>query len=64
MRQWWQARRTSDIEAFVEQIPFDETRQYVKRVMFSWEEYRRIYGAESASPGDVGVATTGSASSR
>jgi soluble lytic murein transglycosylase len=44
MRQWWQARRTNDIEAFVEQIPFDETRHYVKRVMFYWEEYRRIYG--------------------
>lgn len=43
LRQWWQARRTSDLEAFVEQIPFDETRQYVKRVMLSWEEYRRLY---------------------
>ena len=52
-RQWWQSRRTSDLEAWVEQIPFDETRQYVKRVMFSWEEYRRLYGApESASVGD------------
>jgi len=59
VRQWWQARRTSDIEAFVEQIPFDETRQYVKRVMFSWEEYRRLYGgdAESASPGDKAPTT-------
>jgi soluble lytic murein transglycosylase len=45
LRQWWQARRTDDIEAFVEQIPYDETRQYVKRVMLSWEEYRRIYAA-------------------
>jgi soluble lytic murein transglycosylase len=45
VRQWWQARRTSDLEAFVELIPFDETRQYVKRVMLSWEEYRRIYGS-------------------
>lgn len=44
VREWWKARRTNDIEAFVEQIPFDETRQYVKRVMLSWEEYRRIYG--------------------
>jgi soluble lytic murein transglycosylase len=43
-RGWWQARRTSDVEAWVEQIPFDETRLYVKRVMLSWEEYRRIYG--------------------
>ena len=44
VRGWWQARRTSDVEAWVEQIPFDETRQYVKRVMLSWEEYRRVYG--------------------
>jgi soluble lytic murein transglycosylase len=43
-RQWWQARRTNDLEVFVELIPFDETRLYVKRVMLSWEEYRRIYG--------------------
>jgi soluble lytic murein transglycosylase len=45
-RDWWKARRTSDMEAFVEQIPYDETRQYVKRVMLSWEEYRRIYGSD------------------
>jgi soluble lytic murein transglycosylase len=44
MRAWWKTRRTSDLEAFVEQIPFDETRLYVKRVMLSWDEYRRIYG--------------------
>jgi len=54
VRQWWRERRTSDIEAFVEQIPFDETRQYVKRVMLSREEYRRLYGdrVENASPGE------------
>ncbi len=43
LRRWWKARKTSDIEAFVEEIPFDETRLYVKRVMLSWEEYRRLY---------------------
>jgi soluble lytic murein transglycosylase len=59
VRQWWQARQTSDIEAFVEQIPFDETRQYVKRVMYSWDEYRRLYddGAGSANVGE-GAATS------
>jgi soluble lytic murein transglycosylase len=46
-RQWWDNRRTSDFEAWVEQIPFDETRGYVKRVMFSWDEYRRLYGGGS-----------------
>ena len=45
-REWWKARRTSDMEAFVEQIPYDETRHYVKRVMLSWDEYRRIYGED------------------
>jgi soluble lytic murein transglycosylase len=44
LRQWMQTRKTTDLEAFVEQIPFDETRQYVKRVMLSWDEYRRLYG--------------------
>jgi peptidoglycan lytic transglycosylase len=49
VHQWWKARRTDDIEAFIEQIPFDETRGYVKRVMLSWEEYRRVYGGPSAN---------------
>jgi peptidoglycan lytic transglycosylase len=50
VRQWWQARRTSDLEAFVEQIPFDETRNYVKRVTLSWDEYRRIYDRRIYAP--------------
>ncbi len=45
VRAWWGARRGDDLEVFVEQIPFDETRHFVKRVMVSWEEYRRVYGA-------------------
>jgi soluble lytic murein transglycosylase len=43
-RQWWKDRRSDDMEAFVELIPYDETRRYVKRVILGWEEYRRIYG--------------------
>ena len=35
-------------------FPFDETRGFVKRVMLSWAEYRRLYGpavpAEAAAP--------------
>jgi hypothetical protein len=41
-----EARRTDDIEAWVEQIPYPETHKYVKRVTLSWEEYRRIYASE------------------
>ena len=44
VRGWWDARRTSDVEAFVEQMAYEETREYVKRVIVSWEEYRRLYG--------------------
>ncbi len=43
VREWWAARTSDDLELFVERIPFDETRHFVKRVMVSWEEYRRIY---------------------
>jgi peptidoglycan lytic transglycosylase len=45
VRQWLNTRRSDDMEAFVEQIPFDETRLYVKKVVLSWDEYRRIYGS-------------------
>ena len=48
-REWWKGRRSDDVEAWVEQIPYDETRQYIKRVMLSWEEYRRLYGPTAAS---------------
>jgi soluble lytic murein transglycosylase len=47
-RAWWAARKSDDLELFVEQIPFDETRLFVKRVMVSWEEYRRIYSGDGA----------------
>ena len=49
VREWWAARKSDDLELFVEQVPFDETRHFVKRVMVSWEEYRRIYGGDSAA---------------
>ena len=44
VREWWSARRSEDLDVFVEQIPFNETRAFVKRVMLSWDEYRRLYG--------------------
>ena len=44
VREWWNGRRSDDLEVWVEQIPYHETRGFVKRVMLSWEEYRRVYG--------------------
>jgi peptidoglycan lytic transglycosylase len=58
VREWWGGRRSDDLEVWVEQIPFDETRAFVKRVMLSWTEYRRLYGpsgaAEAAVPQEDG----------
>jgi len=44
VREWWANRRTEDLEVWVEQIPFNETRAFVKRVWLSWHEYQRVYG--------------------
>jgi soluble lytic murein transglycosylase len=44
VKEWWAHRRSDDLEVWVEQIPFNETRSFVKRVMLSWGEYRRLYG--------------------
>lgn len=49
VREWWESRSSGDLEAWVEQIPFDETRAFVKRVMLSWDEYRRLYGPSVAA---------------
>jgi hypothetical protein len=43
------------MEEFVDQIPFDETRAFAKRVYTSWHHYRRLYGGASA-PGGRGEA--------
>ncbi|MBI2527498.1 MAG: transglycosylase SLT domain-containing protein [Candidatus Rokubacteria bacterium] len=44
VREWWATRHGDDIDVWVEHIPFNETRAFVKRVTVSWEEYRRLYG--------------------
>ena len=43
VREWWKSRPTEDLEVWVELIPYDETRRFVRRVMLAWEEYRRLY---------------------
>ena len=42
----WSGRKgaASDPDAFVETIPFMETRGYVKKVLRNYAEYKRIYG--------------------
>lgn len=44
--EWWKAHPSGDIEEWIEAIPYDETRLFVKRVLTSWEAYRKLYGKE------------------
>jgi soluble lytic murein transglycosylase len=40
---WVQQFKGGDTDEFIESIPYTETRQYVKKVMRSYWEYKRIY---------------------
>jgi len=53
VERWWAGRRTDDLEEFVEAIPFDETRGFVKRVLASWWQYRQLYGDGAAPRGGM-----------
>ncbi len=45
VRRWWKKRgRRKPIDVFIEDIPYSETRNYVKRVLTYYREYKRIYG--------------------
>lgn len=45
MIKWINRWRGESIDAFVEQIPFSETREYVKRVYRSYKLYKQIYSS-------------------
>ncbi|MEO5364664.1 MAG: lytic transglycosylase domain-containing protein, partial [Magnetococcus sp. DMHC-8] len=45
---WRESRDKEDSIAFIEKIPFAETREYVKRVLHGWAVYRlQLYGSAS-----------------
>jgi soluble lytic murein transglycosylase len=51
VKQWMQEYRYSDMAEFVEQIPFTETRNYVKRILGNRGYYELLVpGAEAATP--------------
>ena len=43
VKRWWSARKDEPLETFIERIPYQETRNYVKRVLGYYWEYQRIY---------------------
>jgi soluble lytic murein transglycosylase len=58
---WLDQRRGLEIDEFVEEIPVEETRGYVKRVLRSYAAYRLLYGTpgEEGRVGLLGVARKG-----
>lgn len=50
VQRWLGERPSADLEEFVDQIPFDETRAFVKRVFTSWHHYRRLHGPGERVP--------------
>ena len=49
VKRWWQAGRHKPTEIFIEEIPYQETKNYVKRVLGYYREYKRIYGKANRS---------------
>ena len=45
-RAWWRSRASMPLDEFVEEIPIQETRGYVKRVLRSYAAYRMLYGRD------------------
>jgi soluble lytic murein transglycosylase len=48
MKRWQQASSLaqSDPDMFVERIPYEQSRDYIKKVFGSWWNYHRLYSAE------------------
>lgn len=47
---WLQERGHLELDEFVEEIPIDQTRGYVKRVLGSYSAYKLIYGEKDRHP--------------
>ena len=56
VKNWLRARGSLPLDAFVEEIPVQETRGYVKRVLRSYAAYRFLYGGGADGPVLIGQA--------
>ena len=43
IKRWQKNLKTTDIEEFIEEIPIDETRRHIKKVIDSYRIYKRLY---------------------
>jgi soluble lytic murein transglycosylase len=56
VKRWVRERGALPLDEFVEEIPVQETRGYVKRVLRSYAAYRLLYGGGAATPALLGQA--------
>lgn len=49
VREWLKKRKYATVDEFIEDIPYDETRNYVKKVLLSYFEYTRLKNISIAS---------------
>ena len=47
VQRWMSEKAGFERDEFIDDIPFPETQNYVKRILGTAEDYRRLYGAES-----------------
>ena len=52
MHRWLGERPSLSREEFIDDIPYPETQNYVKRILGTAEDYRRIYGAAAGGVSD------------
>ena len=50
VQRWVDRRGSMRLDAWVETIPYKQTRLYVKKVSASWQTYHALYGELSDSP--------------
>ena len=49
VRRWVQERPGLEREEFIDDIPYPETQNYVKRILGTAEDYRRLYGPDGSA---------------
>jgi len=53
VRRWVPERPGLSQEEFIDDMPFYETQNYVRKILATAEDYRRIYGDDNVAPEDV-----------
>jgi soluble lytic murein transglycosylase len=49
VRQWMAERQGIDVDEFIDDIPYPETQGYVRKILGTAEDYRRLYGVDEAA---------------